>query len=169
LDTLAFRKMEEVRAVSMVCKYIASCTDCHCLLRRRLRSRTICFSTSTFPNLIFPSSSVNLCAVDCLSFVAFHLNVVIVQEPATHNPTPVGLATPLPGPTAPVLININADPHLWAVLDHEISRTNPVEDKHRRLVRSHRSGPLDRDLKPNARIRDELNVVSIRIQMLQFR
>ena len=48
--------------------------------------------------------------------------------------------------------------HLWAVLDPEIAQTNPVEDKHRRLVRSHRSGPLDRELKPNARIRDELNV-----------
>ena len=35
---------------------------------------------------------------------------------------------------------------------------NPVEDKHRRLVRSHRSGPLDREMKPNAVIRDELNV-----------
>ena len=35
---------------------------------------------------------------------------------------------------------------------------NPVEDKHRRLVRSHRSGPLDREMKPNAAIRDELNV-----------
>lgn len=55
---------------------------------------------------------------------------------------------------------MNADPHLWVVVDPEIARTNPVEDKHRRLVRSHRSGPLDRDLKPNARIRDELNVSS---------
>lgn len=37
-------------------------------------------------------------------------------------------------------------------------RENPVEAKHRRLVRSHRNGPLDRELKPNAKIRDELNV-----------
>ena len=53
---------------------------------------------------------------------------------------------------------MNADPHLWVVVDPEIARTNPVEDKHRRLVRSHRSGPLDRELKPNAKIRDDLNV-----------
>lgn len=33
----------------------------------------------------------------------------------------------------------------------------PVETKHRRLGRSHRTGLLDRELKPNARIRDELN------------
>jgi phosphatidylinositol 3-kinase len=44
------------------------------------------------------------------------------------------------------------------VTDAETSRDNPVEAKHRRLVRSHRNGPLDRDLKPNAKIRDELNV-----------
>ena len=35
---------------------------------------------------------------------------------------------------------------------------NPVEDKHRRLVRSHRSSPYDRELKPNAKIRDDLGV-----------
>jgi phosphatidylinositol 3-kinase len=44
------------------------------------------------------------------------------------------------------------------VWDPEGIRDNPVESKHRRLVRSHRNGPLDRDLKPNAKIRDELNV-----------
>jgi phosphatidylinositol 3-kinase len=44
------------------------------------------------------------------------------------------------------------------VWDPESIRDNPVESKHRRLVRSHRNGPLDRDLKPNPKIRDELNV-----------
>lgn len=44
------------------------------------------------------------------------------------------------------------------VWDPETIKDNPVESKHRRLVRSHRNGPLDRDLKPNAKIRDELNV-----------
>ena len=39
-----------------------------------------------------------------------------------------------------------------------MARENPVEDKHRRLVRSHRSSPYDRELKPNAKIRDELGV-----------
>lgn len=39
-----------------------------------------------------------------------------------------------------------------------MARENPVEDKHRRLVRSHRSGPLDRELKPNAHDRDALTV-----------
>ncbi|KAF9985209.1 Phosphatidylinositol (PI) 3-kinase [Modicella reniformis] len=42
------------------------------------------------------------------------------------------------------------------VEDPEIIRENPVEAKHRRLVRSHRNSPLDRELKPNPKIRDEL-------------
>lgn len=48
--------------------------------------------------------------------------------------------------------------HYSIVLDPDLLRDNPVEAKHRRLVRSHRNGPLDRDLKPNPKIRDELNV-----------
>lgn len=54
--------------------------------------------------------------------------------------------------------NISGDTSLWQIIDPEIAKENPVEDKHRRLVRSHRSGPLDRDLKPNAKIRDDLAV-----------
>lgn len=50
------------------------------------------------------------------------------------------------------------DPGLFHIVDPEVARDNPVEAKHRRLVRSHRNGPLDRELKPNAKIRDELNV-----------
>ncbi|KDQ24549.1 hypothetical protein PLEOSDRAFT_1067370 [Pleurotus ostreatus PC15] len=49
--------------------------------------------------------------------------------------------------------------HLWGVVDPEVTRENPVEDKHRRLIRSHRSGPYDRELKPNAKIRDELGII----------
>ena len=41
---------------------------------------------------------------------------------------------------------------LIKVYDTDISRDNPVEAKNRRLVRSQRNGPLDRDLKPNAKI-----------------
>ncbi|KAJ3177704.1 Phosphatidylinositol (PI) 3-kinase [Irineochytrium annulatum] len=42
----------------------------------------------------------------------------------------------------------------------EALRDNPVENKHRKLARSHRNGPLDRDLKPNAKLRDELNALT---------
>lgn len=39
-------------------------------------------------------------------------------------------------------------------------RDNPAEAKHRRLFRSsHRHGILDKDLKPNAKVRDELNLI----------
>ncbi len=45
------------------------------------------------------------------------------------------------------------------MLDPDVARENPVEDKHRRLVRSHRSGPYDRELKPNAKIRDSIGEI----------
>ena len=51
-----------------------------------------------------------------------------------------------------------SDPSLWQIVDPEVARDNPVEDKHRRLIRSHRSGALDRELKPNAKDRDDLAV-----------
>lgn len=55
--------------------------------------------------------------------------------------------------------DFNAPP-LICVYDPEVgAKDNPAESKHRRLVRSHRTGVLDRDLKPNAKIRDELNTI----------
>lgn len=64
--------------------------------------------------------------------------------------TPAGAAN---GPGA-------VDAGVFTIFDGDMvmERENPVEAKHRRLVRSHRSGPLDRELKPNAGVRDELNV-----------
>jgi len=47
----------------------------------------------------------------------------------------------------------------FRVFDPEVTRDNPAESKHRRLVRSQRNGIVDRDLKPNAKIRDELNEI----------
>ncbi|CCX16633.1 kinase-like domain-containing protein [Pyronema domesticum] len=47
----------------------------------------------------------------------------------------------------------------FKVFDPEVVRDNPAESKHRRLVRSQRNGIVDRDLKPNAKIRDELNEI----------
>ncbi|GAA5972036.1 hypothetical protein JCM11641_002465 [Rhodosporidiobolus odoratus] len=55
--------------------------------------------------------------------------------------------------------SVSAEASLFTVVDPEIVRKNPVEAKHRRLVRDHRNGPLDRELKPNAKIRDELNEI----------
>ncbi|RUS25298.1 hypothetical protein BC938DRAFT_472360, partial [Jimgerdemannia flammicorona] len=72
-------------------------------------------------------------------------------DPTIQQPPPLGTTmTPIPvGPVVPAVI----------IQDPEIARENPVEAKHRRLVRSHRNGPLDRDLKPNSKIRDELNEI----------
>lgn len=51
-------------------------------------------------------------------------------------------------------------PPLIRIYDPEVgAKDNPAESKHRRLVRSHRTGVLDRDLRPNAKIRDELNMI----------
>nr|GAT46026.1 atypical/PIKK/PI3K protein kinase [Mycena chlorophos] len=84
---------------------------------------------------------------------------VIFSEPeapvaSTSAPVP---EIPQPAPqVAAAASTFTAEAHLWAVIDPEVARENPVEDKHRRLVRSHRSSPYDRELKPNAKIRDEL-------------
>lgn len=69
----------------------------------------------------------------------------------------------LPQPATPALVvqpaSFATDAGLWQVVDPDVARENPVEDKHRRLVRSHRSSPYDRELKPNAKIRDELSEI----------
>ncbi|KAF9330420.1 Phosphatidylinositol (PI) 3-kinase [Podila minutissima] len=60
-----------------------------------------------------------------------------------------------------MLLNIDLPRFDFPVIfDEHISRENPVEAKHRRLVRSHRNSPLDRELKPNPKIRDELNALT---------
>jgi phosphatidylinositol 3-kinase len=41
----------------------------------------------------------------------------------------------------------------------QFQKDNPCEVKHRRLIRSDRNGYMDRDLKPNAKLRDELNEI----------
>ncbi|KAJ5512499.1 hypothetical protein N7463_002051 [Penicillium fimorum] len=55
----------------------------------------------------------------------------------------------------------HADPHnIIQIYDPEVGQIgNPCEDKHRRLIRSHRTGIMDRDLKPNPKIRDDLNMI----------
>jgi hypothetical protein len=69
------------------------------------------------------------------------------------------LATGVQTPATPAVpANPLNDSNLWSIVDPDIVHENPVEDKHRRLVRSHRSSPYDRDLKPNAKNRDELAV-----------
>lgn len=54
-----------------------------------------------------------------------------------------------------VLLN----PEIVKVPDPQMSLENLVESKHHKLARSLRSGPSDRDLKPNAATRDQLNII----------
>ncbi|KAI9291368.1 phosphatidylinositol 3-kinase [Neoconidiobolus thromboides FSU 785] len=49
--------------------------------------------------------------------------------------------------------------NLIVIADMEMYNDNPVEEKHRRLVRSHRSVLVDKELKPNSRNRDQLNKI----------
>ena len=54
----------------------------------------------------------------------------------------------------------DAGGRLVCVYDPEVGqKENWVESKHRRLIRSHRTGAMDRDMKPNARVRDDLNLI----------
>ncbi|KAJ2820436.1 Phosphatidylinositol (PI) 3-kinase, partial [Coemansia sp. 'formosensis'] len=52
-----------------------------------------------------------------------------------------------------------SNPKYCLVFDPETYRDNPAESKHRRLLRGYRSGTLDRELKPNPVIRDQLNTI----------
>ncbi|EGN99051.1 hypothetical protein SERLA73DRAFT_54158 [Serpula lacrymans var. lacrymans S7.3] len=81
------------------------------------------------------------------------------EVPSIPQPSNLALASAQIPPTPSISSSFAVDTHLWAVIDPEIARENPVEDKHRRLVRSHRSSPYDRELKPNAKIRDELGEI----------
>lgn len=90
----------------------------------------------------------------------FDFPVIFSEPEASSSSTSTTLPTIAQIPTTPAISStfVN-DPNLWSVVDPDITHENPVEDKHRRLVRSHRSSPYDRELKPNAKIRDELGVI----------
>lgn len=66
---------------------------------------------------------------------------------------------PAVAPSSIATILSRPDSGLFSIIDPEIARDNIVEAKHLRLVRSHRSGPLDREMKPNAVTRDQLNAI----------
>ncbi|GAA6023183.1 hypothetical protein JCM11491_003292 [Sporobolomyces phaffii] len=86
-----------------------------------------------------------------------------VLSSLTHSSAvgPTLASSSVAGTSTPSQLNPNtlssSESNLFSIVDPEIVRKNPVEAKHRRLVRDHRNGPLDRELKPNAKIRDELN------------
>ena len=79
------------------------------------------------------------------------------QDFSSRLPASATVVAPTTNPAGTsISTSFASDTYLWAIVDPEVARENPVEDKHRRLIRSHRSSPHDRGLKPNAKIRDEL-------------
>ncbi|XP_061516913.1 phosphatidylinositol 3-kinase catalytic subunit type 3 [Anopheles gambiae] len=60
------------------------------------------------------------------------------------------------------VVTFIAKPKIVVVPDCEIHQENLVERKHHRLSRSDRSGTSDRDVKPNAIVRDTLNSIVYR-------
>ncbi|WFC94074.1 phosphatidylinositol 3-kinase [Malassezia brasiliensis] len=82
----------------------------------------------------------------------FDLPVVFAEpEPETEEELPVKTAPAPAGPCRTV------DASLFTIYDPEGDKENIIEAKHRRLVRFQRSNLLDRERKPTASVRDELN------------
>ncbi|KDN44187.1 hypothetical protein RSAG8_05660, partial [Rhizoctonia solani AG-8 WAC10335] len=82
-----------------------------------------------------------------------------IPPSTTAHPTTIPSAVPAPAGAVAPLMDFKAEMQIWGIIDPDIARENPVEDKHRRLVRGHRGGPLDRELKPDAKTRDELTAI----------
>lgn len=71
------------------------------------------------------------------------------------NTRPMPSLTPADPASAPITVYVSDE--MSKVHDPEATRENPIESKYRRLVRTYRSSQVDRELKPNAKIRDELH------------
>jgi phosphatidylinositol 3-kinase len=79
-----------------------------------------------------------------------------VPQPPIPLLTPSGQAPPTTSGLAPNMLSTDA--HLWRTYDPDAWRDNPVEVKHRKLLRSQRLGDEGKDLKPGPADRDRLNV-----------
>ena len=98
-----------------------------------------------FTDHIYPSPSISLAARHTPSS-----STVTLRPPPGIQPNLAGTKNSEDDPMGGRIVKIY-DPEVF-------SRDNPAESMHRRLVRSHRTSLLDRDIKPNPKIRDELNV-----------
>lgn len=79
------------------------------------------------------------------------------ESPIVLPPSPV-VQPPQQNPSALPPDLLSTDPHLWRTFDPDAWRDNPVEVKHRKLLRSQRLGDQGKDLKPGPADRDRLNV-----------
>ncbi|KAL7423928.1 Phosphatidylinositol (PI) 3-kinase [Cryptotrichosporon argae] len=78
--------------------------------------------------------------------------------PLAPQPTPRPQAAQQAPPILPP-DHLANDAHLWKVYDPDSWRENPVEIKHRKMLRSQRLGEQGRDLKPGPADRDRLNEI----------
>ncbi|WFD29728.1 phosphatidylinositol 3-kinase [Malassezia sp. CBS 17886] len=81
--------------------------------------------------------------------------LLTVELPSYELPVVFAEAEPSFDATPPVSVTA-IDASLFTVVDPDGASENVAEAKHRRLVRRQRSGALDRDRKPTAAVRDEL-------------
>ena len=80
--------------------------------------------------------------------------------PSGVNPKPTPEVRYGPGIAAGNVVVDDEDYPVIQIFDPEqFQRENPCEMKHRRLVRSERNSQPDTDMKPNAKLRDELNEI----------
>lgn len=93
------------------------------------------------------------------------------ESPIPNPPPPVAQAPQGPQHTPSLPPDfLTTDKHLWKLYDPDSWRENPVEIKHRKLLRSQRLGDEGRDLKPGPADRDRLNVShSSKVTALTFR
>ncbi|KAJ3752802.1 hypothetical protein EV360DRAFT_88396, partial [Lentinula raphanica] len=145
LDKMTFRKMEEIHSVRTPPRRLSVYLNvCHPQAETQ-KSENL-FLYIDLPRFDFP--------------VIFNEPESLGNPASTSTLPPPSLPPPPQTPTQPVTSSFASDnTHLWTIVDPEITRENPVEDKHRRLVRSHRSGPYDRELKPNSKDRDNIGEI----------
>ncbi|KAE8541128.1 hypothetical protein D1P53_002482 [Cryptococcus gattii VGV] len=80
--------------------------------------------------------------------------ITLPTQPVVHPPSQNSQPTSALPPNL-----LSNDPHLWKTYDPEAWKENPVEIKHRKLLRSQRLGDEGRDLKPGPADRDRLNEI----------
>ncbi|WFD07652.1 phosphatidylinositol 3-kinase [Malassezia vespertilionis] len=99
---------------------------------------------------------IHTAAVACSSDLVLNVEVPAYELPVVFAEPEAQVASSLALAQRAATVQ-TVQPSLFTVYDPEALGENLVEAKHRRLVRSQRSNVLDRDQKPTASIRDELN------------
>ncbi|KAF3940384.1 hypothetical protein ABW19_dt0202894 [Dactylella cylindrospora] len=142
LDNLVFRQIEQIQ-------------------KKSIKRTSEHFLYIDFPRFDFPvifcdfEYPTHAALAKAAAAAAASENGMATPTASTAHAAGTGQVGSIPGEPIPAPI----DGGMIRVYDPEAAREkdNPAELKHMNLVRSQRNGPSDRDLKPNARIRDQLN------------